>query len=123
MLRFSAVLATALVLVPAASAGGNNPAGLQDDVGALNSQANIRYVASKDGANSMITALSTKDGSVLKSVKLQGKWGIPRIDQGASLSFDGKTLVLAKTALGSPTTIALTATARVRSQFLDRHAL
>jgi hypothetical protein len=114
VLRFSAVLATALVLAPAAAAGGNNPAGLQDDIGALNSEANVRYTASKDGANSMITAVNTQNGSVLKSLKLQGKWGIPRIDQGASLSFDGKTLVLAKTSLGSPTTFTIVDTNGLR---------
>src|SRR3954471_8462255 len=95
--RRISVLLAALVLAPAAAAGGNNPFGLQHDQGALNSEANVRYVASQYGANTMISALSTTGGGVVKSVQIKGKWGIPRIDQAASLSFDRKTLVLAPT--------------------------
>jgi hypothetical protein len=109
MRRLFAIAAGALVLAPAAFAGGNNPAGLQDDQGALNAEAGVRYVASGSGANTMISALSTTDNTVLRSLKLTGQWGIPRIDQGASasLSNDGKTLVLARTQIGAPTTFTV----------------
>jgi hypothetical protein len=113
VLRLSVLLA-ALVLAPGALAGGNNPAGIQDDIGAVSD--NVRYVASKDGANTMILAKSMKDNSVLGTLRLSGKWGIPRIDKGASLSFDGKTLVLAPTTLSvasSSFKVVDTATLRV----------
>jgi hypothetical protein len=97
--RFAIAFIAALVLAPAALGGGNNPAGLQDGQGALRAEDNVRYVASKDGANTVLSALSTKDGAVMKTLSLKGKWGIPRIDAGASISFDGKTLVLAPTRL------------------------
>src|SRR5689334_41570 len=99
MLRSAAFVLAALVLAPAALAGGNNPAGLQDDLGALDTQSNTRYVAAQDGASTRISALSTTEGTVLRTLNVKGRWGIPRIDQGASLSFDGKTLVLAPTAI------------------------
>jgi hypothetical protein len=91
------VLIAALVVAPAALAGGNNPAGIQDEIGAVFD--NVRYVASKDGANTMIQARSVKDDTVLRTLKLNGQWGIPKIDQGTSLSFDGKKLLLAPTEL------------------------
>lgn len=111
MRRSLAVLA-ALVAAPAALAGGNNPAGLQDDQGAV--AGDVRYVASKDGANTLLSALSTKDGSVLHSLRLTGAWGIPRIDRAAALSFDGRTLLLAPTRLGSPTSFKLVDTGVLR---------
>jgi hypothetical protein len=114
VLRLSVFLA-ALVVAPAALAGGNNPAGIQDELGAVYD--NVRYVASKDGANTMIQAKSIKDNSVLRTLKLNGKWGIPKIDQGTSLSFDGKTLVLAPTQLSvasSSFKVLDTATLRVK---------
>jgi hypothetical protein len=76
---------------------------------------NVRYVASKDGANTMLSAF--EDGKLVKSLKVKGAWGIPRIDQGASLSFDGKTLVLAPTRLSvasSSFKVVDTATLRVK---------
>src|SRR4051812_42807964 len=97
MLRYAAFALAALILAPAAFAGGNNPAGLQDNLGALDTLSNTRYVAAQDGATTRISAMSTTEGSVLRTLKVTGHWGIPRIDQGASLSFDGKTLVLAPT--------------------------
>src|SRR5262245_22580002 len=63
----------------------------------------------------MLTA--SKDGTAVKSLGVKGKWGIPRIDAGASLSFDGKTLVLAPTKLSvasSSFKIVDTATLRVK---------
>jgi hypothetical protein len=38
---------------------------------------------------------------MLRSLSVPGTWGIPRIDAGASISFDGKTLVLAPTQLSA----------------------
>jgi hypothetical protein len=115
VLRVSIALLAALVLAPVAQAGGNNPAGLQDDVGAL--AGDVRYIASKDGANTMISAVRAKDGSVLRTLEVSGQWGIPRIDAGASLSFDGKTLVLAPTELSATSStfkVVDTASLRVR---------
>jgi hypothetical protein len=45
--------------------------------------------------------MSTTEGGVLRTLKVKGSWGIPRIDQAASLSFDGTTLVLAPTELST----------------------
>jgi hypothetical protein len=114
VIRYPLALLTALVFVPAAAAlavGGPNPAGLQDNEGALSGD--VRFVASKSGANSMLSA-RTKDGSVLKTLALKGQWGIPRIDTSAGISFDGKTLVLARTALRAPTTFTVVDTAGLR---------
>jgi hypothetical protein len=115
VLRLATALLVALVLAPVALAGGNNPAGLQDDIGAVSGD--VRYVAARDGADTIVSALSTKDGSVLRSLKLRGMWGIPRIDTGGSISFDGKTLVLAPTTLSStasPFKLVDTAALRVK---------
>jgi hypothetical protein len=115
VLRLATALLAALVLAPAAPASGNNPAGLQDDQGAL--AGDVRYVASKDGAGSTIFALSTKDNSILRTLKVSGQWGIPRIDATAAISFDGKTLVLAPTQLSAAASsfkLVDTATLRVK---------
>jgi hypothetical protein len=112
--RFAIAFFAALVLVPVAFAGGVNPAGLQDDQGALRAEDNVRFVASKDGVNTTLSALSATDGGVLKTLSLKGKWGIPRIDTSASITFDGKTLVLARTTLGSPTSFTIVDTQGLR---------
>lgn len=109
MLRFLVPLAVALVLAPTALAGKVNPVGLQDDQGAVFD--GVRYVARGNGANTVLAALGAN-----RSLRLAGSWGIPRIDTAAAISFDGRTLVLMPTQLGSPTryTIVDTATLRVR---------
>lgn len=114
MTRLATVFAVALLLAPPALAGKVNPAGSQDTEGAL--AGDVRYVASQAGVNTMLLARSAKDGSVLRTLKLRGDWGITRIGAEGSVSFDGSTLVLAPTAIGSPTAFAVvdTRTLRVR---------
>lgn len=105
------VLLAALVLAPAASAGGTNPAGLQDDQGAL--YGSTRYVAQKAGTGTMLAVPGTT-----RSLLLKGSWGIARIDSAASISHDGRTLVLAPTVIRAPTTFTIvdTATLSVRKR-------
>jgi len=112
--RFAATLVFALVLSPSALAGGPNPAGIQGGDGALLPDGSARYVAVKAGADTVLKALATGEGTVLGTRTLAGKWGIPRIDAGTSISHDGRTLVLAPTTIHSPTSFTVVDTKQLR---------
>lgn len=103
------VVLVALAVVPIASAAFPGPYGLQGGKGVLSNDGTLRFVATKDAAGTLVTATSTKDGSVKMSRTFEGQLGIPTLQYGKlgeGVSRDGKTFVLE--------TAGLTAT----SQFL-----
>ena len=120
-----AALALALVLAPAALAGGPNPAGLQQGAGALLPGSTTRYVAVAAGSDTLLEALRTTDGRVTRSLPLSGAWGLATVGRDpatAGISRDGRTLVLTGTQIGRPTsfTVVDTKPLRVRSSFTLR---
>jgi hypothetical protein len=109
------VLLAALAAAPAAFAGGPNPAGFQDGVGALASDGTVRYVATASGRYTQLLSVRTRDNAVLATASLRGAWGIPRIDTSSSLSADGRTLVLAPTRIVSPSRFTIVSTRSLAS--------
>jgi hypothetical protein len=94
----------ALVAAPAALADGQMPFAAQDSSGVLSPDGSIRYLALSDGANTVLAAMQTKDGTLHNEAPLLGSYGIPTIvagGPGAGLSPDGRTLVVGNTDLGT----------------------
>jgi hypothetical protein len=116
-----ATVALALAAVPAALADGPFGYAVQSATGVLSLDGTQRYVAVGAGqtATTMLEAISTRDGSVVGSVNLIGDWGTPYVvspNEGAGLSPDGRTLVLADVPVSFPQ-------ARSAFMFLDPRTL
>jgi hypothetical protein len=107
----------ALTLVPSAFAGGSNPAGFQGGVGATLPGGDVRYVALDAMGNTSLAKVDRRSGALRNTLGLIGSWGIPRVGTdsiNASLSRDGRTLVLAPTEVRSPSTFAVVDTKAMR---------
>jgi hypothetical protein len=102
MRRLLLVLIVGLGTAPAALAAGPDPGVVVGDKGAVGG--NVRYVArGGPGATTMVVA-QARDGSVLRSTRLHGRFGIPAVTfngELAGLSTDGSTLVLADVRTGN----------------------
>ncbi|TMK69746.1 MAG: hypothetical protein E6G50_11230 [Actinobacteria bacterium] len=89
---------TALVVVPAAFAGGPSPGVTQDaSQGVQLPEGDVSYVAEPDGAGTTLLAVRERDGGVLRQASLAASWGIPLVAMDGTtggLSADGRTLVL-----------------------------
>lgn len=95
-----------LALPPAAPASGPALGSLQGGSGVLSPDGSLRYLALGAGTHTALEAVSTKDGSVVRSADLTGSWGIPAISlDGANggLSHAGRTLVVGTTGFGQST--------------------
>lgn len=91
------VVLVALAVVPTASAAFPGPYGLQGGQGVLSRDGSVSFTAAKGVDGTLIRALSTEDGTVLRSQTVKGQWGIPTIQYGKpgeGMSRDGKTFVL-----------------------------
>jgi hypothetical protein len=95
------------VIAPAARAGGpaHDPAQAESSgVGVLSADRSTYYLALAGGDQTMLSAMSTRDGQMRES-RLVGSWRIPTLTQkgdAGGLSPDGKTLVLSATVVTSP---------------------
>jgi hypothetical protein len=110
-------LILAFALVPSAFAGGPNPAGFQGGVGATLPGGDVRYVALDAMGNTSLAAVDRRTGAMRNTLALIGAWGIPRVGTdsvNSSLSRDGRTLVLAPTEVGNPSTFAVVDTKTMR---------
>jgi len=99
---FAAVVVAAvlaLAAAPSALADGFIGYALQSGTGVVSAGGKIRYVAVAAGqtADTTVEAISTGDGSVLRSIGVIGSFGTPYVgfpQNGLGLSADGRTLVL-----------------------------
>jgi hypothetical protein len=96
------VLGTALLAVGAllgvALAAGPSPGVLNGDLGVAAPDGKTRYVATKKGATTLVSAIDAATNKTLRSTTLPGIYGVPMItfssgDTGG-LTPDGRTLVL-----------------------------
>jgi len=97
-LAFALVSLVVLASAPAALGAYPGPYALQDGLGVLSHDGAVRYTVSKDGANTLLRAVSRTDGTVSLSRTVAGAFGIatlsPQGGYGEGLSHDGGTLVL-----------------------------
>ena len=111
-----------LAAAPAALAdGGPSPPALQNGSGVRAPGGGVRYVAVPSGFYTVVQAQRAPLGTVLRSGRVRGSFGIPSVTFGSSaagLSRDGSRLVLAPTGFGNPlrkrTTFVLLSTANLR---------
>lgn len=104
----------ALAAAPAALAAFPGPYGVQDGPGVLSKDGALRFVASKAGANTLVSAISTKDGSVVRTRMFAGQVGVPALLPGKpaeGLSRDGGTFVLQTMGFAPKTQFAIVRTA------------
>jgi len=113
------VAVLALAAAPSALADGFAGYALQSGTGVVSAGGTIRYVAFGHTGGTTVEAISTADGSVLRSLDVIGSFGTPFIgapQHGLGLSADGRTLVLADV----PTTFPHT---RSAFSFFSTHPL
>jgi hypothetical protein len=97
--RLAVLLAAlgALAAAPSALAAFPAPFAVQGGDGLLNLNGSLRFTATKDGANTLVSAVSTDGGGTLWKQTVDGAYGIPTITQSgktAGLYHDGSAFVL-----------------------------
>jgi hypothetical protein len=104
-------LVCALFLALAAPAGaaladgGNGPGVLLGGDGIAGADGAVRYVTVPAGRNTLLEAVRTRDGRVLRWRELKGGWGIPAVAYDGSvggLARDNRVLVLAQQSFVMP---------------------
>lgn len=97
-LALAAIMAAAWAAVAAADGGGPSPGPMWGSPGVVDRVHSIRYVALTAGAkDTMLTAVSTRDGNVTRWAYLKGSFGIPAVAwdwSTAGLARNGKRLIL-----------------------------
>jgi len=110
-----AVVLTALVLVPAASAAYPAPYAVQGpDVVLTSLDGSVEYTALKDGGNTRIVASHTVGGATIMSTVIAGAYGIPGVTQSGltgGLFHDGSAFVLQQVGLAATSHLAIVRTA------------
>jgi len=95
-------LVAALVFAPAAFAdGGPSPGVDQGSYGVLSADGAVRYVTLSGTQSTMLEAIRTSDGHVLRWRALAGGWGVPFVTYNGTtggLARNGRALVLAESA-------------------------
>ena len=102
--RLLVCLALGLASAPAAFGAGPDPGVMVSGKGVAGPGGKVRYVARGGPGATTVVVARARDGSVLRSAKLRGRFGVPAITfQGeiGGLSPDGSTLVLADTRTGN----------------------
>jgi hypothetical protein len=131
MSRWIRLVVPALVLLaaaPAARASGPMPLAVQGGPGVVSPDGKLRYTAVPAGLDTVLTVVSTADGTLRHAVTQDGAVGIPRVDYGRAgsdgISADGRTLVLQSAAFGAPTSFRIVDLRRldVRDAFTLRGA-
>jgi heme exporter protein D len=106
-----------LVAAPAALADGQMPFAVQDGAGLVSADGSVRYVTLGAGQNTVLAEVSAKDGEPLRETSLLGSYGIPMLTGNVAadaLSHDGKLIVVAGTALTSPSRFLVYGTRTMR---------
>ena len=123
MLRLfaSALVALALVTGTALAAGGGPSPGLMTGWdGAANTAGSVRYVAMPVGTSTIVAAVRTSGGRMLRYSTIRGGFGVPIVAYDGTtegVSRDGRTLVLAEFgASRQQTRFAVLDTSRLRLQ-------
>jgi hypothetical protein len=83
--------------------GGPSPGVLSGWTGVVAAGGDVRYVAMPAGRSTVVAAVRTRGGRVLRFASLRGNFGIPLVAYDGTadgLSADGRTLVLGSTATG-----------------------
>lgn len=96
-LGFCLVVLVALAAAPTAFAAFPGPYGLQGGQGVLSTDGTVSFTAAKGVGGTLIRAISTEGGTVLRSRTFKGQYGIPTLQYGKpgeGMSRDGKTFVL-----------------------------
>ena len=86
-----------LAVVPVAFGAYPTPFAAQGGQGVISNDGALRYVASKAGEGTVVNAISTRDGSLLKSKAVDGSFGVPMITYkgpAAGMLRDGSAFVL-----------------------------
>jgi hypothetical protein len=125
MTRLLLVLAASLLAVPVALADGPMPSVTQNGDGVPTADGRSRYVAVGAFGGSTVLAQIGAKGAVLRTLQLDGDWGLPIATYGTSaegLSHDDRTLVLRRFdrstfALVDARTLRLRATVPLRGDF------
>jgi len=89
----------AVTAAGAAADGGPAPGPLAGWKGVVAPSGSERYVTLPAGPRTVVAAVSTRDGTVVRFRDLRGAWGIPAVAWDGTadgLSADGRTLVLAQ---------------------------
>jgi hypothetical protein len=108
-----AVLA-ALAVPAAALAAYPSTFAAQEGPGVLSPDRTLHFVAAKAGAGTRLSALSVRDDSVVRSVALDGAFGVPMLGsnpQGLGMFRDGSTFVVQSVGVHPQTTFQLVRTA------------
>ena len=120
-LGLSLLVLAGLAVVPVARGAGPAPYAQQGGAGVVSRDGSARFVAVSDRVNTVLTKIATTDGQLLRSVALNGSFGIPVLTYGSpgdGLSADGETLVLGNTGIASPSRFVIVdaRTLRVRDE-------
>ena len=125
MLRLFASALVVLVLVTGAAlaaGGGPSPGLMTGWDGAANTSRSVRYVAMPVGTSTIVGAIRTSDGRMLRYSTIHGGFGVPIVAHDGTtegVSHDGRTLVLAEFgASQQQTRFAVLGTSRLRLQRL-----
>jgi hypothetical protein len=80
-------------------------------LGTLSADGTLRFVATQDGAGTLLQAIRRSDGSVVRSRTVDGAFGVPVLSPsggyGEGLSHDGSMLVLQSTGISARTRFLL----------------
>src|SRR3982751_5898185 len=102
--RLLVLLALVLGTAPAAFAAGPDPGVLIAGKGVAGPGGKVRYVARGGPGATTVVVARAGDGSVLRSARLHGRFGVPAVTfngELGGLSTDGSTLVLADIRTGN----------------------
>ncbi len=113
--RLAVLLAViaALAAVPLAFAAYPTPYAVQGGSGVVAGDGSLRFVAAKAGGNTLVSAVNMSDGSIVRSHKVNGAFGIPVLTQNGlagGLFHDGSALVLQSLGLEKTTHFAIVST-------------
>ncbi|HTO25722.1 MAG TPA: hypothetical protein VMJ49_07450 [Gaiellaceae bacterium] len=111
-----AAAAAALAAVPLALAAAPTPYAVQGGPGILSGDGSLRFIAAKAAnGDTLVSAFSTSDDSLVRSRTIDGGFGIPALTQGGStlggLFHDGSALVLQNLGLAKTSRFAVVSTA------------
>src|SRR5438046_1255062 len=97
-LTFALVAAAVLTGPATGDGGGPNPGVEVLSGGVLSPNGKTRYVAVPDGSRTVIAQVLVRNGFVLRTLTVAGRFGLPFVTNDGTvggLSFDGRVLVLA----------------------------
>ncbi|HUQ22923.1 MAG TPA: hypothetical protein VM049_07890 [Gaiellaceae bacterium] len=119
MLRLLALALVPLALVSGAAAGGGGPSpGLMTGWdGTLDATRGVRYVVMPVARSTIVAAVRTSDGRMLRYSTIKGGFGVPIVAYDGTtegVSRDGRTLVLAGFGAGDRTRFVVLSTARLQ---------